>query len=131
MSFQWIIDKAESLSVNRKQMVATTTARDGTPRSVTRGTLPKKFTVRLPDGLRWSEIKDSIAAAESLDRITSAYITIGTAGTKGYGWYYGSTTVPGSPETYLVRCIEFPEWTLFARDQVSWSGPFVFVEVTS
>ena len=131
MSFQWIFDKAESISINRKKMVATTVARDGTPRNVSRGTMPKRFTVRLPDGLRWTDIKTSIAAAEALDKITSANINIGTAGQPGFGWYYGTTNVPSSPDTYLVRCIEFPEWTLFARNQVSWSGAFVFVEVTS
>jgi hypothetical protein len=126
MSFQWIIDNAESISINRKRMVAVTTARDGTTRSVSRGTMPKRFSVRLPDGLRWTDIRTSIAAAEALDRITTATISINAA---GMAWYYGSTTIPGSPDSWTVRCIEFPEWTLFARNQVSWSGPFVFVEV--
>lgn len=129
MSFQWIFDKAESLSINRKQMVATTTARDGSTRAVTRGQMPKRITVKLPDGLRWNDIKTSIAAAEALDKVTTATVTIGTASTAGFGWYYGQTTVPSSPESYTVRCVEFPEWTLSGRNQVSWSGPFVFVEV--
>lgn len=107
-------------------MVATTTARDGSTRAVTRGTMPKRITVKLPDGLRWSEIKSSIAAAESYDKVTIATVSISAA---GQGWYYTGGVVPGSPETYTVRCVEFPEWTIFARDQVSWSGPFVFVEV--
>ena len=126
--FQWIIDKAESLSINRKKMVAMSTARDGTTRSISRGTQPYRFTVKLPDGLAWTDIKDLITAAEALDRISTATITIGTANSTGLGWYYGATTVPSSPTSYTVRCIEFPEWTLFARNQVSWSGPFVFVE---
>ena len=127
MSFQWIFDNAETLSINRKKMVAMTTARDGTTRSVSRGALPKRFTVKLPDGLLWSSIKSSIESAETLDRITSAEITIGTNGQSGYGWFYGTTTV-SSPDTYTVRCVEFPEWTIVQRI-VTWSGPFVFVEV--
>jgi hypothetical protein len=123
--FQWIIDNAESISINRKKMVAVTTARDGTTRSISRGTMPKRFTVRLPDGMRWSQIKTYIAQAEALDRISTAVIDISAT---GQAWYYGSA-IPGSPDSWTVRCIEFPEWTLFARDQVSWSGPFVFVEV--
>jgi hypothetical protein len=129
MSFQWIVDNAESLSINRKQMVATTTARDGSTRAVTRGQMPNRITVKLPDGLRWTDIRANIIAAEALDKVTTATITIGTSSTTGYGWYYGTTTVPFSPTSYTVRCVEFPEWTLFARDQVSWSGAFVFVEV--
>jgi hypothetical protein len=126
--FQWIFDKAESLSINRKKMVAVTTARDGSTRSVSRGTMPYRFTVKVPDGLAWSEIKDLILAAEALDKISTAEVSIGTSNTTGYGWYYNSTTVPFSPDTYIVRCIEFPEWTISQRNIVTWSGPFVFVE---
>lgn len=34
----------------------------------------------------------------------------------------------GPAATWSVICAEFPTWTIFARDQVSWSGPFVFYE---
>lgn len=125
MSFQWIIDKAETLSINRKRMVATTTARDGTVRAVSRGTQPKLFTVKLPDGMLWSVIRSDISAAEALDRISTASISIPYA---KFPWYYGNVQ-PQANESYTVRCIEFPEWTIFSRDQVSWSGAFVFVEV--
>jgi hypothetical protein len=30
--------------------------------------------------------------------------------------------------TWDVICVELPTWTIFARDQVSWSGNFVFYE---
>jgi hypothetical protein len=125
MSFQWIIDKAETLSINNRRMVATTTARDGSVRAVSRGTQPKLFTVSLPDGLLWSVIKSDIAAAEALDRISTASISIPYA---KFPWYYGNVA-PASNESYTVRCIQFPEWTIFSRDQVSWTGAFVFVEV--
>jgi hypothetical protein len=124
MSFQWIIDRAESLSINRKKQVATTTARDGSVRAVSRGTLPKIFEVRVPDGIRWEDMRANIVAAEALDRISTATITLPYA---KFPWYYNN--VQGSDETYTVRCITFPEWKIFARNQVGWSGPFVFVEV--
>lgn len=125
MSFQWIINQAEQLSVNRKQMVATTTARDGTVRAASRGSQPKRITVTLPNGIAWTTLRTDIAAAEALDRISTATITIPYA---KFPWYYGNVA-PVTDEGYTVRCIEFPEWTIFARDQVSWSGPFVFLEV--
>jgi hypothetical protein len=34
----------------------------------------------------------------------------------------------GPAVTWTVVCIEFPQWTIFSRDQVSWSGAFKFVE---
>lgn len=125
MSFQWILNQSESFSVNRKKMVGTTTARDGVTRSVNRGTLPKTFTVNLPDGIAWTTLKTDIAAAEALDRISTATLSIPYA---KFPWYYGNVA-PASDESYTVRCINFPEWTIFARNQVSWSGPFVFQEV--
>lgn len=125
MSFQWVIDNAETLSINRKKMVAQTTARDGTVRSVSRGTQPLTFTVKLPDGMPWSTNISNIEAIEALDRITTDTISISDA---GMAWYYGGT-MPGTPTSYTVICVEFPEWTLMARDQVAWSGAFVFVEV--
>lgn len=125
MSFQWIIDNAETISINRKKMVATTTARDGTVKAVSRGTQPYRFEVKVPDGIAWTTLKSSIEGAETLDRITSATITIPYA---KFPWFYNNTN-PGTDLSYTVLCTQFPEWTIFARNQVSWSGPFVFVEV--
>ena len=124
MSFQWIIDRAETLSINRKNQVATTIARDGTSRAVDRGTRPKTFTVKVPDGIPWTELKTNIAAAETLNKATTASISFPYA---KFPWYYGNVN-PGTDETYTVRCIEFPEWTIVGSGQVTWSGPFVFVE---
>ncbi len=106
-------------------MTAMTTARDGQVRTTTRGTLPKVITVRLPSGIRWSDLKDDIESAEALDRITSATISIPYA---TFPWYYGDVD-PGTDESYTVICTTFPQWTIFARDQVQWSGAFVFTEV--
>lgn len=125
MSFQWIMDRAESFSINRKKQVAQTTSRDGTVRAVNRGTQPKRIEVVVPNGIPWTEIKTDIAAAEALDRISTATLEIKYA---KFPWYYGNVA-PGSNESYTVRCVQFPEWTIFSRNQVSWSGPFVFVEV--
>ena len=125
MSFQWIVDNAETLSINRKKMVAQTTARDGQVRAVSRGTQPDQITVKLPDGIPWTTLKANIEAAEVLDRITSASITVSYA---KFPWFYNNVS-PATAYTKTVRCTSFPEWTIMARDQVSWSGPFVFIEV--
>ena len=126
MSFQWIVDNAETLSINRLDIVGSTQSRDGTVKAVNRGTPKKTFTVKLPDGPRWSQIRNNILAAEALDRHTTAAITIPYA---SFPWYYGNVNPGGSAESYTVICVQFPQWTIFARDQVSWNGPFVFVEV--
>jgi len=34
----------------------------------------------------------------------------------------------GQAVTWSVICVKFPNWNIFARDQVAWDGPFVFAE---
>ena len=202
MSFQWIIDQAETISLNRKKVVSSTTARDGTTRAVSRGNQPWRFEVKLPDGIRWTDIRNDISKAEALDRVSTATISANHTGqdwifkyqgnstlpqTFSASWTQGSTTVTitsgggttssgykfkagdfiqlgtsggvytvaadvaynsnsitvhravvqssgtgtlkvGDQVSWTVLCTQFPEWTLFARDQVSWNGAFVFVE---
>lgn len=38
------------------------------------------------------------------------------------------TLITGVNVTWSVICTDLPKWTIFARDQVSWSGAFVFYE---
>lgn len=35
----------------------------------------------------------------------------------------------GQAVTWTVICAKFPQWTIFARNQISWDGAFVFSEV--
>jgi len=125
MAFQWVINNAQNISINRKKMVAQTTARDGSVKAVSRGLMPKQITVTLPNGLPWDEYVTDIESAEALDRISDSVITIPFA---LFPWYYQNNQ-PSVDDSFTVLCTQFPEWTIFARNQVSWSGPFVFVEV--
>lgn len=204
MSFQWIIDYAETISMERKRVVASTTTRGGVVRTVSRGAQPWRFEVKLPDGIGWQELRQDLTKAELLDRVTAAPIQINVAGQAAYlSKYQGNSvnftgfvatttsnsstiTLTASPTTasgfkfragdfiqlgtsgrvytvaadvafnsntvtlhrpvieasaagvalrvannviWTVVCTQFPTWTIFARDQVSWSGPFVFNEV--
>lgn len=123
MSFQWIINGAETLSINRLDVAAQTQTRDGKINAVPRGTAPTIITVKFPDGLAWTDLKSNITNAEALGRWNTATITIPYA---TFPWYYGNVN-PGSDEDHIVICRDFPQWTLFAKNRVSWSGPFVFV----
>jgi hypothetical protein len=91
MSFQWIIDRAESISINRKRVVASTTARDGTTRSVSRGGQVWQFDVTVPDGIPWSELRANITAAERLDRVSTATIALSNA---NINWMFGYLGTP-------------------------------------
>lgn len=202
MTFQTVIDNASEISVERKSVVASTVARDGTYRSINRGGQVWTFTVRLPDGPRWTDYRQTISKIEKLDRYTTQTIQFNNTGHSwlfGYqgnsanytgfnaSWTQGATTITltGSPSTpsgfkfragdiiqlgtsgkvytvaddvssvsntvtlhrpvldatgsgvlrvaencqFSVKCLEFPSWRLFDRDQIAWSGNFVFIEV--
>ena len=202
MSFQWIIDNAETISIDRKRVVASTISRSGQVRAVSRGNSVWRFEVKLPDGPRWTDIRQYISQAEALDRVSTATIQFNDTGLDWFVKYQGnsvnytgfvativqgssSITLTTSPTTssgfkfragdivqlgssgavytvtadvafgsntvtlhrpvleasassvslrvaencvFTVICKEFPSWTLFARDQVSWNGAFVFYE---
>ena len=38
------------------------------------------------------------------------------------------TLVIGPAVSWNVICVNFPQWTIFARDQISWDGAFIFSE---
>jgi hypothetical protein len=202
MSFQWIIDRAESISIDRQDIVGQTITRNQTVRAVSRGAGIWKFTVRVPDGISWTELRPYISPSEKLGRTTVASISINSSGHSWISKYQGNsvnytgfvasiitgsnsitlTTSPTTSSGYKFRagdfiqlgasghvytvaadvaynsntvtlhrpvldntasgvslrvgpdcnwnviCTEFPQWELFARDQVSWSGAFVFYE---
>ena len=125
MSFQYVFNNCTTLSIDRLDVVAQTQSRNGIVKTVNRGTPKKTFTLQLPNGPFYADIKSDIEAMETLDRHTSSSISILYA---KQPWYYGNVA-PGSDETYTVICTQFPQWTVFGSQQVRWSGAFVFVEV--
>jgi len=202
MSFQWIIDNAESIGIDRRRVVGSTQSRDGSVRAVSRGGQAWRFEVRLPDGPRWTDYRQYISQAEALDRTTSSTVQFNDTGLNWFIKYQGNSvnytgfiatitqgsntiTLTTSPTTssgfkfragdviqlgasgkcytvaadvafnsntvtlhrpvidssasgvalrvaencvFTLICKDFPTWNLFARDQVSWSGPFIFYE---
>lgn len=197
-AFQYIFDQAETISIDRKAVVAQTITRDQTLRSVSRGGRVWRFDVKLPDGIAWTTLRPIIESIEYADRYTIGTVQINNAGynawltpyqgvattTGGWtgSWTQGSNTVTVTPAgyssgvllragdviqlgtghvysvatdatsttvtvsrpildatgsgaiyvgpavTWSVVCTELPTWTIFSRNQVSWSGSFKFVE---
>lgn len=119
-AFQYVIDNAESISIDSRPITSQTIARDFTVRTVVRANNKKRFTVKLPDGMAYDTAQPFIAAIEAAGRHTPATITI-SAGTYGT-WFTAATT------TYTVICTNLPQWNVFARNQVSWDSAFEFIE---
>ena len=207
MSFQFVIDNAESMGVNRRPVVASSSTRSGIVRSVSRGNNLWRFTVRLPDGPSWQTYRPIVEGIEALDRVSTGTIQINKAAHSWINGYQGNlvsaqqtnivvtvsttsnttltisaggtgliagqfrfkagdliqlgttgkvysvvndvahnvTTITvnrpirdaagsytlrvGQAVEWTVVCVQFPQWTIFARDQISWNGPFIFAEV--
>lgn len=91
MSFQWIIDNAEQLSIDTQQVVGQTVSRNNTVRATSRGGAIWKFTVKLPDGLSWTAYRGLISATEQLGRVGTANISLNDSGHAWLSQYQGNS----------------------------------------
>lgn len=85
MSFQWIIDNAETISIDTQQVVGQSVSRNNTVRATSRGGGVWRFTVKLPDGLTYTARRGDISKAEVLGRVGTANISINAS---GHAWLY-------------------------------------------
>jgi len=124
MAFQWVFDNAEQISGNNRAISASTITRNNSVRAVSRGNGIQRFTVKLPDGMRWSDIADEIALIDAAGMHTVENVALSNANYTA--WMHNGDFTSG--QTWDVICVQIPEWNIFQRNQVSWSGPFVFYE---
>jgi len=76
MSFQYVIDNATSISINKRKKVAQTVSRSGVVKSTSLGGQTYEFRVELPSGPRWSDNRRLIELVDALDRTTEDTIAI-------------------------------------------------------
>jgi hypothetical protein len=124
MAFQWVFDKAESIAPSKRAIVGQSITRNNTVRAVSRGVAPQRFTVKLPDGMPWTQVADDIAAIDAADRFTVENIGLTNPGYSD--WLNDGPLTPGA--TWDVICIQLPDYTINPDGLVFWSGPFVFYE---
>jgi hypothetical protein len=201
-AFQIVIDRAETITINRKAVVSQTISRDQTVRATSRGGQVWRFDVSMPDGIPWTTMRPYIEAIDAADRYTSANVSFNTTGTTSWFMKYqgdsvnytgfvgtvtqgsNALTLTTSPTTssgykfragdliqlgtggkvysvvsdvaynsnavtlnrpvldtsgsknllvgpncvFKVICTGLPNWTIMARNQVSWDGSFTFSE---
>jgi hypothetical protein len=92
MSFQWIIDNAVDVQVNKRDIVAQTTSRDQTVRSVSRGNNIWRFTVTPSPGTYWKDARPYIEAINALNQFTSATINFNRPETNYIFGYQGNSS---------------------------------------
>lgn len=91
-AFQWVFNNATSIKINRRGVVAQTIARDGTVRSTSRGGNVWRFTVEMPSGYRYSEVRDYIQALDTADRLLTGNVTMNHSGSTWITEYQGGAT---------------------------------------
>lgn len=84
MSFQWIFDNAASLTIDRQPTVARSITRNNRVSAVVRGGYTYRFTVKMPDGYRYSEARPYIESYELLGTYTPDPVSINTSYITGY-----------------------------------------------
>lgn len=90
--YQWVFDNAESITVNNRGVVAQTITRDQRIRTMSRGGETWKFTVSLPTGPRWQDIRYYIAGIDSVDRTAIEYINFSKSSYRWMFEYRGDAT---------------------------------------
>jgi hypothetical protein len=92
MSFQWVIDNAEDISIVKRPVISQTVSRDQRVRSVSRGGNVWKFAVKMPPRMVWNNHRGFIESIESNAMLTSQSINLAKT---GYDWitrYRGDAT---------------------------------------
>lgn len=77
--FQFIIDEAVDVQINKRAVVSSTVARDQTVRATSRGGRIWRFTVTPSPGMRWSESRGLLEKLDKADMFTTATIDFNLA----------------------------------------------------
>jgi hypothetical protein len=93
MSFQWIFDNAQTLSINKRPVVSQTISRDQRVRSVSRGGAVWRFTIKMPDGMRWTNVRGYIEGIDNSNLLTPATVNLSKAAYNYIVGYRGDATV--------------------------------------
>ncbi|CAB4127910.1 hypothetical protein UFOVP109_5 [uncultured Caudovirales phage] len=120
-AFQYIFDRAQTITVDRRAVTAQTITRDSTVRTVSRGGQVWRFTVAMPPQ-PWAQARPYIEAIDAAGRTTAGTVQIrqagqawiagyqGDGGTFTGNWTQGGTTVTltaGTAPTYKFRAGDF------------------------
>ena len=78
MSIQKVIDNAGFITINKRKGVGQTISRSGHVKTALQQQSIYRFTVSVPDGLKYSENRDFLEDLDTLDVITEANVDIGS-----------------------------------------------------
>ena len=95
--FQWIVDNAVDVTINKRAIVAQTTSRDQTVRAVSRGGQVWRFTITPSPGALWVDARPYVEQLDKADRIFSSTINFNkTAYNYLFGYQGNASVLPTS-----------------------------------
>lgn len=80
MAYQWVFNHAETMTINKRGLVAQSITRDQRIRSVGRGGELWKFTIKLPTGLTYGANRGYLEALDVADRISVQTVNLNRPG---------------------------------------------------
>lgn len=94
MSFatQWIFDNAETMSINKGPIISQTVTRDQSVRTVSRGGAVWRFTVKMPDGFKYTDSRWRINELELNAKTATSQIQLSNPGYEYIVAYRGDLT---------------------------------------
>jgi hypothetical protein len=98
-AFQWIFDNAENISIDRSPVTAQTMSRSNVVRTVSRGGDVWRFTVTMPNGMRWSTSRSYIENITIANRYTKGNVQMNNAGYANYLSKYQGNATTGTAVT--------------------------------
>lgn len=122
MSFQWIFDNAETISINKRAVVAQSITRGNRVKASKIGGQTWRFDVKLPDGMRWSDWRGYIEAHEALDMYTTANVSISNTGYSYINGYQGDS---GNIVVKYLSDVNPTTLTITSGDSIT-SGEYYF-----
>jgi hypothetical protein len=98
--FQWIVDSAVDVTINKRAVVAQTVARDQTVRGTSRGGQVWRFTVTPSPGVLWTDARPYVEQLDKADRVFSSYINFSKSSYNYLFGYQGNATVQPTSISY-------------------------------
>lgn len=106
MSLQTIIDGSSSININRRNLVGIQYTRNEIPRvSETPSKNPWRFTVSMPNSLRYSQARSIIESIDTLDRINPEVVTF--SNNPNMNWIFRYQGVMNASQIANLRVVSF------------------------
>lgn len=119
MSIQTIIDSAQSITINRRAVVAQSVSRSQQIKTAERGYRVWKFTVSPSPGLKWENYRGMIEAIDNKDKITETQISLANNANMGWTVAYQGEFTQGALDAITISSVTGNSLTLTTLPTVS------------